>query len=184
MRLARRPFLPISASKKELQNGFVFADLQYANGAGVDASLQGGAMVNNDVMEDAKSPHEIYLAKLFYHHEFFRDHYLQLKVDIGKMGVNDFFDQGIAVSDQSTQFLNQAVNNNGAFDYAQDLRGHGYTYGAHIGAEKDAWGLDIGLFSSDADLDNVHSKSSLVYGLRWEPKWARDLRIFTKFMGS
>ena len=39
--------------EKELSNGDTFFfDIEYANGAGVDAPLQGGAMVNNDVMED------------------------------------------------------------------------------------------------------------------------------------
>ncbi len=35
---------------RELEQGSIFLDLQYARGAGVDAAQFGGAMVNNDVM--------------------------------------------------------------------------------------------------------------------------------------
>ena len=80
-------------------------DLQFANGPYIDSSLQGGAMVNNDVMEYSPNHNEPYLAKAFYEHTVsVLDEYI-LTIDIGKFGVNDFFDVGVEVSDQTANFI-------------------------------------------------------------------------------
>ena len=161
----------IMIEKKLNKNNALFLDLQFANGEGVDSTLQGGAMVNNDVMEDANNPNKIYVAKAFYETKIaISDHY-NLTFDIGKMGVNDFFDVGDENSDQSIQFLNQAIANNGAFDYVQDLDGHGYTYGSRVGVANNVFGVDVGFFSSDAHLENIHQKYSLLGAITLTPKF-------------
>lgn len=164
--------------EKKINQGLLNMDIQFANGAGIDANLQGGAMVNNDVMEDPDHHNQVYLAKLYYHHQVNIVQDYNLNMDIGKVGVNDYFDPGIQVSDQTIQFLNQAVNNNGAFDYVQDLSGHGYTYGLHLALENDTFGIDAGLFSSDSYLDNIDKKYSSVIGLKWTPEWSLGTRSF------
>lgn len=162
--------------EKKLKNGVFHFDLQFANGAGVDANAQGGAMVNNDVMEDTSHHNQPYLAKAFYEHTFNPFGNYNLILDIGRFGVNDFFDLGLEVSDSATQFLNQAINNNGAFDFVQDLSGHGYTYGIRVGLENTNWGLDLAVFSSDSFLDNIEKKNSLVAGIKWTPEWVNERR--------
>ncbi len=164
--------------EKSINNGFLYLDVQLASGQGVDASLQGGAMVNNDIMEDANNQNQAYIAKAYYHQELDISRNYRVHFNLGKLGVNDYFDPGIQVSDQSTQFLNQAVNNNGAFDYVQDLSGHGYTYGAHINFESDEWGVDAGVFGSDSYLDNINKKYSTIIGLKWTPAWEYGVRSF------
>lgn len=163
---------------KKLGEASVTIDIQFAKGEGIDSEKQGGAMVNNDVMEDPENKNLPYIAKFFYHNNWGTTENYALHLDIGKFGVNDFFDPGLQVSDQTTQFLNQAINNNGAFDYVQDLVGHGYTYGLHMSLENDQWGIDAGLFSADADLGNVESKYSTVVGLKWTPSWAPGEQSF------
>jgi len=155
--------------EKSLGPGLFHLDLQFAKGQGIDSSLQGGAMVNNDVMEDASTPKALYIAKLFYHADFKINESNSITFDIGQVGVNDFFDQGLYTSDQTMQFLNQAVNNNGAFDYVQDLQGHGYTYGLSSGYSYKNILINAGFFSSDNNLSNISQKSSTVVGVAWSP---------------
>ncbi|BCG63473.1 MAG: high affinity Mn2+ porin [Methyloprofundus sp.] len=156
---------------KLTDNDYFQMDLQFANGPGVDANLQGGAMVNNDVMEDPDHHNEVYIAKAFYERTQPLFGSYKLILDIGKYGVNDFFDIGKDVSDQTTQFLNQAINNNGAFDYVQDLQGHGYTYGVRLGLYHESFGIDVAFFSSDSYLQNINKKHSILAGITWTPEW-------------
>jgi high affinity Mn2+ porin len=51
----------------------------------------------------------------------------RLELRFGKMSTADLFDVNPAGSDSHLQFMNWAVDNNGAFDYAADTRG--YTWG-------------------------------------------------------
>lgn len=161
----------ISVVKKFNENESLNFDLQFANGQGVDAPLQGGAMVNNDIMEDTDNHNEVYVAKAFYERTIPLSKEYNFTYDIGKFGVNDFFDVGDENSDQTIQFLNQAIANNGAFDYVQDLQGHGYTYGVRAGVANDLVGLDLGFFSSDSQLDNINDKHSIIAGLTLTPKF-------------
>jgi hypothetical protein len=48
----------------------------------------------------------------------------RLDLRIGKMGLVDFFDPNSIGSDSHLQFMNWAVDQNGAFDYAADTRGY------------------------------------------------------------
>lgn len=163
----------IGIRKKISENKFLHADLQFADGEGVDSKLQGGAMVNNDIMEDVERPKEIYLAKFFYEMTVPVSKNYNFIFDIGKFGVNDFFDVGDENSDQTTQFLNQAIANNGAFDYVQDLKGQGYTYGSRAGIFNDFMGIDLGFFSSDSYLENISNKHSIIAGLTLKPKFGK-----------
>jgi hypothetical protein len=51
----------------------------------------------------------------------------RVELRLGKMSTVDFFDLNSAGSDSHLQFMNWAIVNNGAYDYAADTRG--YTYG-------------------------------------------------------
>jgi hypothetical protein len=51
----------------------------------------------------------------------------RLEFRLGKMSTVDFFDLNSVGSDSHLQFMNWAIVNNGAYDYAADTRG--YTYG-------------------------------------------------------
>ncbi|MCK5919869.1 MAG: hypothetical protein KAG66_02945, partial [Methylococcales bacterium] len=163
--------------------GYFQLDLQFANGPGIDSPLQGGAMVKNDVMEYSPNHNEPYLAKAFYEHTVSVFDEYSLTIDIGKFGVNDFFDVGVEVSDQTTQFLNQAINNNGAFDYVQDLKGHGYTYGVRLGLNNDLFGVDTAFFSSDDYIENIDKKYSVLVGVMFTPEWFPGLRSIYQVYG-
>ncbi len=169
--------------KKFSDTDYLQLDIQFANGPGVDAPLQGGAMVNNDVMEDPNHHNEPYIAKAFYEHIWRFAQNWAVTMDIGKFGVNDFFDVGKDVSDQTSQFINQAINNNGAFDYVQDLEGHGYTYGVRFGVGNDLVLLDAAFFSSDSYLQNISQKNSVVAGLTLTPEWYPGIKSIYQIYG-
>ncbi len=169
--------------KKFSDTDYLQLDLQFANGPGVDAPLQGGAMVNNDVMEDPNHRNEPYIAKAFYEHIWRFAQNWSVTMDIGKFGVNDFFDVGKDVSDQTSQFINQAINNNGAFDYVQDLEGHGYTYGVRFGVGNELVLLDAAFFSSDSYLQNISQKNSVVVGLTLTPEWYPGIKSVYQIYG-
>lgn len=169
--------------KKFSDSDYLQFDLQFANGPGIDANFQGGAMVNNDVMEDADHHNEPYIAKAFYEHTWRFPEQWEVTMDIGKFGVNDFFDVGKDVSDQTSQFMNQAIDNNGAFDYVQDLEGHGYTYGLRLGAGNELVQLDAAFFSSDSYLQNINKKHSVLVGLTFTPEWYPGIKSVYQIYG-
>ena len=63
----------------------------------------------------------------------------RLDIHFGKFDLADFFDLNSVANDSHSQFLNWTVVNDGAFDYAADVRG--YTYGAIIDYEDRWWGF-------------------------------------------
>ena len=54
----------------------------------------------------------------------------RVEVYAGKLGMVDFFDLNPVGGDSHLQFMNWAIDNNAAYDYAADTRG--YTYGAIV----------------------------------------------------
>jgi high affinity Mn2+ porin len=67
-----------------------------------------------------------------------------LILTLGKFSVVDVFDTNSYAHDPKADFLNWAVIESGAFDYAADS--WGYTYGGAIEWSEDWWTLRLGLF--------------------------------------
>jgi high affinity Mn2+ porin len=68
----------------------------------------------------------------------------RLVLHVGKMSVPDLFDQNAVGSDSHLQFMNWAIDNNGAYDYAADTRG--YTRGAALEYFDRKWAVRYGIF--------------------------------------
>jgi len=60
----------------------------------------------------------------------------RLEFHVGKMSLPDFLDINSIGTDSHLQFMNWAIDNNGAYDYAADTRG--YTWGA-LAEYHDGW---------------------------------------------
>jgi hypothetical protein len=109
----------------------------------------------------------------------------RLEIRVGKMSTADLFDVNPAASDSHLQFMNWAVDNNGAYDYAADTRG--YTYGLVLEYQgprievrfgemlmpKVANGIDLDWDLAHAHADNLEVE--LKYSRR--PGWRGTLRI-------
>jgi len=65
-------------------------------------------------------------------------------VDLGKLAVSDDFDKNRYANSTRTQFMNWALFNNAAWDFAADTRG--YTGGAMLALVQPAWTLRYGVY--------------------------------------
>src|SRR5262249_35173359 len=72
----------------------------------------------------------------------------RMEFKLGKFAVSDDFDKNDYANSARTQFLNVALANNVAWDYAADTRG--YTNGAEIAYVAPAWALRYGVFQMPA----------------------------------
>jgi hypothetical protein len=122
-------------------------DVELAVGGGLSTALGLGGFTNLDVVRNPTLGSTPYIARAFLRQviPLSRDydplergplsvftrlprHRLELRV--GKFSTADFFDVNGVASDSHLQFMNWAIDANGAYDYAADTRG--YSYGAMI----------------------------------------------------
>jgi high affinity Mn2+ porin len=68
----------------------------------------------------------------------------RLTLTISKMAANDFFDNNTYAHDPRAQFMNWALFDGGAFDYAADVKG--YTVGAVADFNQKDWAVRAGYF--------------------------------------
>jgi len=104
----------------------------------------------------------------------------RLELWAGKFSAVDFFDENSVGSDSHLQFMNWAIDNNGAYDYAANTRG--YTWGAMIEYDDRRWGARFGEAmmpkvangeNLDADLARAHSEN---YEVEFYPALLRGHR--------
>ena len=122
---------------------FLF-DVESAGGSGIGNALGVAGFTNLDVVRNPTLGENPYMARVMLHYtiplskeeaEVTRNPLSlasasavrRLEFRLGKMSTVDFFDLNSVGSDSHLQFMNWAIDNNGAFDYAADTRG--YTYG-------------------------------------------------------
>ena len=122
-------------SKTEL-----LCDVQETGGHGVGEALGLAGYFNLDVVRNPTLSKAPYVARLMWHqiiplgsrkivsertpYSLFRElPERRLELRFGKMSVVDFFDLNTYGTDSGFQFMNWAVDNNGAYDYGADTRG-------------------------------------------------------------
>ena len=111
----------------------------------------------------------------------------RLDIHFGKFDLVDFFDLNSVANDSHTQFLNWTVANNGAFDYAADVRG--YTYGLILDLEDRLWGFRFGEamlsrhpngLNVQKNLQDAHSEN---YELEFRPPLMEHRRTAIGLLG-
>jgi high affinity Mn2+ porin len=125
------------------KNTEIFFDVEGSHGAGVSGALGLGGLPNFDAVNESSEAPYIARAQVRQIIRLGREMEeavrnplglasrvpsKRLEIRIGKMGVTDFFDLNSMGNDSHLQFLNYAIDNNAAYDYAANSRG--YTYGA------------------------------------------------------
>jgi hypothetical protein len=122
----------------------ILADVEEAGGGGLSNALGIAGFTNLDVVRNPSLSKAPYMAREMLHYTIpLSSEYgeatrnplslastlpvRRLEFRLGKMSTVDFFDVNSVGSDSHLQFMNWAVDNNAAFDYAADTRG--YTYG-------------------------------------------------------
>ena len=84
----------------------------------------------------------------------------RLELRAGKFGINDFFDTNAVGTDSHSQFMNWAVDDNGAYDYAADTRG--YTFAVMAGYYDRNWSFRF----AESLMPKVANGIDLVWNLR------------------
>jgi hypothetical protein len=158
-------------------------DVQETGGHGLSEALGVAGFFNLDVVRNPQLSKAPYVARLMWHQvialsgkkvvaergpfSLFRElPERRLEIRFGKFSMVDFFDLNSYGTDSSLQFMNWAVDNNGAYDYAADTRG--FTFGALLEYHDRHWTLRFaeGLMPKvangihlDADLGRAHSEN-------------------------
>jgi high affinity Mn2+ porin len=161
----------------------VLADVEMAAGRGLSSVLGVAGFPNLDVVRNPQLSKAPYLARFMLHQVIPLGSEMaasergplglvtllpqrRLEFRIGKFSQVDFFDLNSAGSDSHLQFMNWAVANNGAYDYAANTRG--YTWGAMVEYHDRRWALRFAEalmpkvangIQLDADLSRAHSEN-------------------------
>ncbi len=137
---------------------FLF-DLESAGGAGLSNALGIAGFPNIDVVRNPSLGATPYISRMMLHYTLALSKKTvaitrnplslapvvparRLEFRLGKMSTVDFFDLNSVGSDSHLQFMNWAVVNNGAYDYAADTRG--YTYGLVVEYYDKNWAARYG----------------------------------------
>ena len=150
----------------------VWADLEMDQGFGLSNTLGIAAFPSGEAYKVGKSVPYLRLQRLFFRQSFDLGGETQvldseanqlagrrtadnLVITAGKLSVTDIFDTNTYAHDPKADFMNWAMIDSGAFDYAADA--WGYSYGIAAEWNVDAWSLRAGLF----DLSKVPNTTEL-----------------------
>ncbi len=114
-------------------------DIESAGGSGIGNALGLAAYVNLDVVRNPALGSKPYLARAMLHHSVLFGGQQRLDIYAGQFSTVDLFDVNAVGGDSHTQFLNWAVDNNEAYDYAADTRG--YSRGVVVQWATEKWKL-------------------------------------------
>lgn len=137
---------------------FLF-DLESAGGSGLSNTLGIAGFPNVDVVRNPTLGATPYVSRIMLHYTLALSKRTvdatrtplslsptvpvrRLEFRLGKMSTVDFFDINSVGGDSHLQFMNWAVVNNGAYDYAADTRG--YTYGLVVEYYDKNWAARFG----------------------------------------
>jgi high affinity Mn2+ porin len=177
-------------------------DVQETGGHGIGEALGLAGFTNLDVVRNPLLSKAPYVARLMWHQiiplsgekspaertplSLFKElPARRLEIRFGKFSLVDFFDLNTYGTDSNFQFMNWALDNNGAYDYAADTRG--FTYAAMVEYDDRRWALRFaeGLMPKvanginlDADLGRARSEN-VEFELHhsFEPKRETVLRL-------
>jgi high affinity Mn2+ porin len=149
----------------------VLLDIETAGGGGIGNALGIAGFPNLDVVRNPTLSQAPYVARAMLHEtiplssdsvEVERGPF-QLagavparRVDLrfGKMSTVDWFDVNAVGSDSHLQFMNWAIDNDGAYDYAADTRG--YTYGLVLEYGDRNWSMRFGEMLMPTVANGIH----------------------------
>jgi high affinity Mn2+ porin len=151
--------LTLYSGMRLTQNTDFIFDIEATGGHGIGEALGIAGFTNLDVVRNPTLGQAPYIARVMLHQmiplsadmvEVERGPFQlagtvparRLDIRLGKMSTVDWFDVNSIGGDSHLQFMNWAVDNNGAYDYAADTRG--YTYGVVLEYTDHDWTFRYG----------------------------------------
>ena len=188
--------LTVFAGLKLWKNGELYANPELSGGSGFNGTTGIAGFPNAEIYRVDDPAPKWNLARLFYKQilmtgsrdtEEIKDDKNQLAarvpidrltIVVGKFSLNDYFDDNAYSHDPRTQFLNWALMDQGAWDYAADTRG--YSWGFYLEYNRASWALRfasvlVPLYANQMAMDTEYpaaSGTNLEYEYRWLPKGA------------
>jgi high affinity Mn2+ porin len=155
----------------------ILINFEETGGVGLSTALGIAGFPNLDAVRDPTLSKAPYLSRIFYHGVLGLGHDMteanrgplstfsalpsrRIELCAGKFGMTDFFDSNSVGGDSHLQFLNWAVDQNGAYDFTADSRG--YTWGLMAEYQSPRWGLRF----AEALLPGPKNGGPLVWNLR------------------
>jgi len=152
-------------------------DVEETGGQGLSQALGMAGFPNLDAVRNPTLGQEPYIARAMFHSvvplspqrveggpgplsTFSELPARRLEFRFGKFGIVDFFDVNGVGSDSHMQFMNWAIDQNGAYDFAADTRG--YTWGGIIEYQAPTWGFR----SAEALMPTVANGINMQWNLR------------------
>jgi high affinity Mn2+ porin len=134
----------------------VLVDVEAATGLGLSSAVGIAGYTDLDAVRDPTLTPVPYLARVMVHQVIALSHEKdeadrgplstfselpkrRIELRVGKFGITDFFDTNAVGSDSHLQFMNWAVDQDGAYDFTADARG--YTWGVLAEYQSPRWGL-------------------------------------------
>jgi high affinity Mn2+ porin len=140
------------------KDGALYVDFEGAAGSGFSNVTGIAGFPNGEIYRVSNPGEKVILARAYWKQVFGLggeqeavpddQNQLKEKIDIsrftlvaGKFSIVDFFDDNAYSHDARSQFLNWALQDNGAWDYAADLQG--YTWGLYLEFNQKDWALRV-----------------------------------------
>jgi len=153
-----------------------FVNPEMARGKGISSGLGLAGFTNGDVVRNPALGMNPYLARYFMRYTVATGHgeeqiqpgenqivgmrpIHRLVLTAGKLATNDLFDVNSYANSTRTQFMNWALINNAAYDYAADTRG--YTQGVALEWINPDWALRIGRFQMPKVANGIDLQENL-----------------------
>jgi hypothetical protein len=151
---------------------------EMARGNGLSQTIGLAGFTNGDVIRNPDLGQDPYLARYLIRYTLSTGHGQEkveaaenqiegmrprhrLVVTLGKMGVTDIFDTNSYANNTRTQFMNWALINNAAYDYAADTRG--YSQGIAAEWAHPDWALRVGAFQMPTEANGPNLSGDLIH---------------------
>jgi high affinity Mn2+ porin len=150
----------IDFGRKLWPGASIYFDPEMAGGKGMSSTLGVAGFPNGETFRIGDPQPTVYIARIYFQQyiDLDKDHFEELDDDanqvrqrvstsrlslnFGKFGLSDFFDDNSVSHDPRSDFMNWALMNNGAYDYAANTRGYTYAFVAEY--IKPGWTLRFG----------------------------------------
>ena len=181
MSLTSTLFLDVPLSKKSKFN----FNPELSGGKGFSYAKGLGGFTNGETFRIGNPEPVVYVARLFFEQNFEFKNQQALQLVIGKFGLADYFDFNTYAHDPRTHFMNWALMNAGAWDYAANTRG--YTSGIYLGYSKPNFDLKFSFAAVptsangpvlDYHYDKAHGINLEVSkSINWSKDWKGTYRV-------